>query len=156
DVPGLVVVGPVGARDLHRLVTTRRAIVGLGPVAVREGGHQTVDLQAGGGGGDRDRSAPPSVHTTPVRAAAQPGVQLGDGIVQRAVEIPGAGFGSDYRPARSAGDLDALALLRLAWILLVKQFDIDSDDLAVVTPYLVQLLRDVQPVMVRHLDVAAL
>ena len=79
-----------------------------------------------------------------------------DRHVQGAVEVGGAGLRADHRATRVARDLDALAVIGLSRIALVKQLDVDADELVVVTLDLRQLVGDMLPVMIGHLDVAAL
>src|SRR6185312_9217358 len=75
--------------------------------------------------------------------------------VEGLVEVLGARFAADHRAAGPAGDLDVLAAAVLSWVLLVMEFDVGPNDLAVVAFEFAQLLRDVLPVVIRHHDVAA-
>jgi hypothetical protein len=96
------------------------------------------------------------VHPPPVRGPAQPGVELVDRLVQGAVEVARTRLGADHRTAGDAGDLDALAVVRLAGIALVLQFDAHLDELLIVAFDLLELLRYVHSIMVGYLDVATL
>jgi hypothetical protein len=93
---------------------------------------------------------------TAVVRPAQARLELQHGGVQGGVEVGGAGLGADDRTLAVAGDLDALTAVRLAWVLLVGEFDVYPDDPGVQALRWCQLAGDVLPVVLRHLDVATL
>src|SRR5689334_1770798 len=97
----------------------------------------------------------PSVHPAPVGGAPQPAVELGYGAVQGCVEVFGTSLGANDRALRHDSDLDTLAVVGLAWIAFVEQFDVGSNQLLVITLDLAQLLGDVFPIVVGNLYVAA-
>jgi hypothetical protein len=94
--------------------------------------------------------------TAAVGRPAQPGVELADGTVQSAVEILRASLGPDHRASRHDGDLDALAVLGLAWVSFVVELYVGPDELLVVPLDLAQLVGDVLPVVIGDFDVPAL
>jgi hypothetical protein len=55
---------------------------------------------------------------------AQARLELEDGGVEGGVEVGGAGLGPDDRALAVAGDLDALAAVGLAGVLLVAELDV--------------------------------
>src|SRR5690606_18370680 len=107
----------------------------------------------GRGHGRPDTALQPSA---PLRGAAQPAVQLRDRLVERRGELAGTCLRPDHGSAREAGDLHALAVVRLTGVGLVPQLDLDPDDLLVVPVSLGELLLDLPPEVVGHLEVAAL
>ena len=86
----------------------------------------------------------------------QAGVQLADGDVESAVKIPGTGFGPHDRSTRHARDLYPLATVRLARVALVRQLDVDPDDLVVVPFNFLKFVGNVHSVMRGHLNISAL
>ena len=99
---------------------------------------------------------PAAVYPPAIGAAAQARLQPRDRHVERTVEVAGTGLCAYDRAARDTGDLQALAVVGLARVAFMEQFDVDPDQLAVVPFDLAQLVGDVRSVMVGHLDVSAL
>jgi len=91
----------------------------------------------------------------PVRGLPEPTLQPFDRGVEGTIEIWRAGLRSHDRPARSARDLDMLALLGLPWILLVMEFDVDSDDPTVISLDPGKLVSYVLAVVIGNLDISA-
>ena len=94
-------------------------------------------------------------HPAAVGRAAQAVVELGRGHVEGRVEVGAVGFGAHDRALSAERDLDALAVGRLARVLLVEELHVDPQDLqlAVEAVDLVDLVLDVLAVMLWDFDI---
>src|SRR5439155_14981002 len=106
-------------------------------------------------GRNRRRGAPPMVDAPSAGRLAESPLELVDGLIKRRVEVLGSGLTAHNRPACAARDLHVLTPSGLPWVLLVMELDVDPADLVVVSLELGQLVGNMDPVMVRHDDVAA-
>src|SRR6478752_1072710 len=142
----------VGRFAAHRAVVLEYHGPADRTVRRRLGGQDFV--RRGGDRGDR-RPAVLAVAAAVVQSM-QPGLHLGDGRIERGIEVLRAGLGADSRATAGDGDLHPLARFVLAAVGLVGKFDVDSDDLGVVPLGPGQLLGDVNPEMLRNFHVPAL
>ena len=86
---------------------------------------------------------------------AHPCFELGDGRVERGVEVLGTRFRPGDDEATATGDLYPLAVLELPTVALVEKFHLQCDDLVVVPFQSGDLVGDVLPEMIRDLDITA-
>ena len=105
--------------------------------------------------GHRHRHATAVAHTSPVVGAAQPGLETCHGLVERTVEVGGAALAAHHGTATAAGDLHALAALRLAGVRLVGELDLHPHDLVVIALETRQLVGHVLAEVLGNLDVAS-
>jgi hypothetical protein len=142
DPPGevLVEVGDVGA---------------VAELAVGGGSGREADLGGVVGHAHAGGGAPAVVHAAAVGRAAQAVVELGGGHVERRVEVGAVGLGPDDGTLSAEGDLHALAVGRLARVLLVEELHVHPQDLqlAVEAVDLTDLVLDVLAVVLGDFDV---
>jgi hypothetical protein len=95
------------------------------------------------------------MHLATVLAATQPALEFVDGRLEGAIEAVRAALTAHHRSVSVGGDLDVLAVLALAAVLLMLKFDVESAD-RVVDPFGAnELLAHINAVVIRYLDVAA-
>ena len=95
------------------------------------------------------------MHLLAVLAASQPALEFVGGRLQRAVEGLRAALPADHRTAPGVGgDLDMLAVLALATVVLVGEFDVEAMDRVVNAFGAGELVSHVDPKVVGNLDVA--
>ena len=105
--------------------------------------------------GHRCRGVPAMMNSAAVVGLAEPSLEFEHAGIQRGVEICGAGLGADDRSLAVAGDLDALAHLGLAGILLVGELDVEPDDAGVQAFRQGHFLGDMAPEVLGYVNVAA-
>ena len=97
------------------------------------------------------------MHPTAIGRAAQPVLELAVlGQVERRVEVGAVGLGPDDRALAAQRDLHALAVGRLARVLLVEELHVHAQhlELAVESVELTDLVLDVLAVVLGNFDVA--
>src|SRR4051812_2500708 len=90
-----------------------------------------------------------------ISGVPEPALQPLSREIQRLVEVLGAGLATHHRPAGPTSDLDVLTAAVLPWVLLVLEFDVGADYLAVVAFKLREFVGHVLPIMIGDYYVAA-
>ena len=144
----------LGAHDVAGFVVSRCRARSASTVGRPGGGTQRRDDLRGLG--ERHRRLVAVVDLAPVLATPQPVLEFADGRFECGIETVGAGLASDDGPAASRGDLDVLAVLPLATVAFVVEFDVEQVDGPIEALQARQLLCDVEAEVVGNLDVAAL
>jgi hypothetical protein len=94
------------------------------------------------------------VNQTTVVSSAEPLLEFADRELESGGEVGAVRFGAHRRASSGAGDLDTVARLGPARVLLVVDHDVEVDDVAAVALEPGQSLGDVRAIVVGRIDVA--
>ena len=139
-------------------VRGRVAVVRFGGAVPVECGGQELRVQVADPGrlGHRHRRLVAVVDLAAVLAAPEPVLEFAHGPLEGGVEAVGTRFAAHHRTATACRDLDMLAVLALAPVLLVVEFDVEQVDGAIEALQSSELLGNVDAEVFGDLDVAAL